>query len=214
MCDSTPRKRLAVVFDTETSGLPNRGAGPHLKDPCRIVQIAWQLVDLDASETSVVAEASSVVLPTGEWEMSPDAEKTHHLTFSHVCQQGAPLSIVLRDLGFWAHLATADMIVAHNMHFDRSALLSEFQRSPEEFPETQIKAFLQKRAFCTMKSTTKLLRLPFPKGRVSSTDFKWPKLLELHMFLFGVGFDGAHDAREDVRATVRCLRALMRPPNS
>jgi DNA polymerase III epsilon subunit-like protein len=37
---------------------------------------------------------------------------------------------------------------------------------------------------------------------------KAPKLVELHSHLFGVSFDGAHDAMEDCRATLRCGQKL------
>jgi hypothetical protein len=35
--------------------------------------------------------------------------------------------------------------------------------------------------------------------------YKWPKLSELHIKLFGEDFDGAHDALADIEATARCF---------
>jgi hypothetical protein len=55
-----------------------------------------------------------------------------------------------------------------------------------------------------MTTTTNLLRLPGPYG------FKWPKLEELHAFLFETGYDCAHDASRDVEACARCFFELRR----
>ncbi len=55
-----------------------------------------------------------------------------------------------------------------------------------------------------MKTTTGLLQLPGPYG------FKWPKLEELHVFLFGKGYDGTHDAALDVEACARCFFELRK----
>ncbi len=39
-------------------------------------------------------------------------------------------------------------------------------------------------------------------------DIKFPKLMELHQFLFGEGFQGAHGALADCQATARCGKEL------
>ena len=88
-------------------------------------------------------------------------------------------------------------MVAHNIAFDTPVLVSEMNRykiTAQNKTSTKI---------CTMKSTVDFCKLPSPRG-----GYKWPKLIELHNVLFGVGFDGAHDALEDVRATVRCFIEL------
>lgn len=43
---------------------------------------------------------------------------------------------------------------------------------------------------------------------------KWPTLQELHTFLFGVGFEGAHDALVDVRACAKCYWEIQRRKNA
>ena len=35
--------------------------------------------------------------------------------------------------------------------------------------------------------------------------YKWPKLSELHIKLFGEDFDGAHDSLAAIEATARCF---------
>ena len=57
---------------------------------------------------------------------------------------------------------------------------------------------------------TDLCKLPFPDGTASNGQYKWPKLTELHEFLFGESFTGAHDALTDVKATARCFWELYK----
>ena len=40
--------------------------------------------------------------------------------------------------------------------------------------------------------------------------YKYPKLEELYKYFFGCNFDGAHDAQEDIRATLRCYIQLCK----
>ena len=48
----------------------------------------------------------------------------------------------------------------------------------------------------------------YPGGRGGR--FKWPKLTELHVKLFGEAFAEAHNASADVEATARCFLELIR----
>jgi len=87
-------------------------------------------------------------------------------------------------------------MIAHNMNFDIPILVNEMRLS-------KISATNKPRKVCTMMSTIK-----FVGALKSNGTPKWPKLSELHIKLFGVDFDGAHDALEDVRATARCYQKL------
>jgi len=87
----------------------------------------------------------------------------------------------------------SDFIVAHNISFDEKILGAELLRK-------KIKSnFNRKRKLCTMQSSTDYCRLPGPYG------YKWPTLSELHIKLFGEGFDNAHDASVDINATEKCF---------
>jgi hypothetical protein len=56
-----------------------------------------------------------------------------------------------------------------------------------------------------MELSTEILKLPNPRG-----GYKWPNLTELHTYLFGKGFDGAHDAMADVKACANCFFELKK----
>lgn len=87
-------------------------------------------------------------------------------------------------------------MIAHNLDFDHKVLGAEMLRY-------NARASVKTQKICTMKSTTDLCCIPGPYG------FKWPKLEELHRFLFQEDFSGAHDAMNDVKATMRCFIELV-----
>ncbi len=64
--------------------------------------------------------------------------------------------------------------------------------------------FERKQKLCTMKASTNYCKLSGPYG------YKWPKLSELHIKLFGVDFEEAHDASVDINATEKCFWELRK----
>ncbi len=205
-----------VVFDVETTGLPRRSTTARFPPPhdpssyagARIVQMAWQLVDVVAG--TVMCEDSFLVLPSGVWGMSSGAEQTHGISRPKLEQEGRSLPECLSAGGFWDAVGRARMLVAHNLDFDYNVLLSEVLHDPSMHERAPRLSGV--RRHCTMRQTTNMCALPFPGhsgGRPGR--YKWPKLIELHRLLFdGRGFDGAHDALEDVRATTRCFLELLK----
>lgn len=93
---------------------------------------------------------------------------------------------------FEKHMDNADLLIAHNMDFDRWQMKACMSKEPET-PR-----------FCTMKTTTNICKI------VGKQWFKRPKLQELHQFLFNKPFDDAHDAMADIRATKDCLIELIK----
>lgn len=84
----------------------------------------------------------------------------------------------------------ADMIVAHNLSFDRAMVDIEMERCGLEVK-------WPKKMICTVEATEH-----FKSRRL--------KLMELHEFLFnGERFEGAHRAENDVRPLTRCFIELV-----
>ncbi len=186
-----------LFFDVETTGLPPRSADPAdfgRFDGCRVVSIAWVLRDRE----SVFSQRYAVSDPGIPDGATIGAESIHGISREVVDRFGTPVEGVMR--AFMDDVRRADIIVAHNMDFDQRVVSAELFRMgrPEDARE-----LLNARRLCTMKSTTGLVKIRNKNG-----SFKWPKLEELHSFLFGSPFDNAHHAMCDVDALVRCYYTL------
>jgi hypothetical protein len=76
--------RLVIVFDTETSGLPVcPGFGEYYPIDdfgkyanSRLVQIAWQVIDLQ-SDGEVVREYQTIISPQGGFRLSTASIRIH-----------------------------------------------------------------------------------------------------------------------------------------
>ena len=188
-----------LFFDVETTGLPPRSAKPQdceKFDGCRVVSIAWVLRDTD----TVFSQRYSVV-DTGNYgeDGSVGAEHIHGVTKDVMCAHGRPVEFILRD--FMDDVRKATLLVAHNMDFDQKVVASELHRMGCAGEALQL---LGKESRCTMKSTTNLVKLKTKYG-----SYKWPKLDELHVFLFDSSFENAHHAMCDVDALVKCFYKLV-----
>ena len=182
---------MYIFFDTETSGLPRRWDAPvtAVDNWPRIVQIAWICSDAEgnASEPQV-----RLVKPEG-FTISAGAAKVHGISTEYATKHGLPLMPVLEE--FAEAVKASDVMVAHNIDFDRSIVGAEFIRT------SMPNVFLGKRQCCTMTESTNYCKLP---GRYG---YKWPTLDELHRKLFNKSFSGAHDAGADCAA---CMRSFFK----
>ncbi len=183
---------MIFVFDTETTGLvQHKLPASHPSQP-HLVQYAGLLVDDDGH---VLRATSAIVKPPVG--IPEQASRVHGITNELADKFGENIFNILG----WheSALRKADLVVCHNSEFDIKVIEAEVHRALSgqiELPTCEV--------YCTMKETTNLLKLP---GRYG---YKWPKLEELYQFLFDEMFSGAHDALEDVRATLRCYLELKR----
>lgn len=189
--------RPQLFFDVETTGLPPRSAKPseyEKFDGCRVVSIAWVLRD----KKTIYAQRYAVADP-GINDEQIGAEFIHGISREIVDKYGIPMENVIHE--FMDDVRKAEIIVAHNMEFDQKVVSSELFRMgcPKDADE-----LMNYNTLCTMRSTTNLVKA---KGKNGS--FKWPRLEELYVFLFGSSFENAHHAMCDVDALVKCYYMLQ-----
>jgi len=180
-----------LFFDTETTGVPANYKSEPKYWP-RLVQLSFIVTDENGNR---FLEADHIVKPKG-FQIPKDASDIHGISHEKATKIGQPLEAVLRSFG--QHFKAADLIVAHNYHFDRHIVDGEFYRVWNKY-------FMPLRpSFCTMKATTEWMALP---GRYG---FKFPKLTELYLKLFDREFDNQHNALFDTQATVDIYFELVR----
>ena len=188
---------MYLIFDTETTGLPKRWDAP-ISDTDnwpRCIQIAWQLHD---ELGNCIEHQDYLVKPEG-FNIPYDAEKIHGISTELAEQDGITLQEVLEK--FNIALSKTKFVVGQNVGFDVNIMGAEFYRlgvsnNLQELPVLDT---------CT-ETTAELCRIPGGRGG----KFKLPTLTELHEYLFGVGFNEAHNATADVEATTRCFLELIR----
>jgi DNA polymerase III epsilon subunit-like protein len=185
---------MFLIFDTETTGLPKNYKAPmsEVDNWPRVIQLAWAFYD---EKRNLVAERVDLIKPDG-WEM-PTGEFWIENGFSQA--QSEAEGIPIRDAlqGFLEQIEQTKHLIAHNLSYDHPVLGAECIRaalSAENKPERH----------CTKEIATDFCELPGNFG-----GYKWPKLPELHMKLFGEDFEGAHDAMVDVKACARCYFELL-----
>jgi DNA polymerase-3 subunit epsilon len=183
--------QTVLFFDTETTGLPKSHKAPleELDNWPRMVQLAWAT----CSDGTAVPETRNYIIKPDGYTIPAFVANIHGITTERAIAEG-----VLEE--FRDAIGDADLLVAHNMAFDEKIAGAEFLRA-KFFNHLEDKPRL-----CTMRCSTGLCRIPQKNGR----GYKWPKLAELHQILFNRGFDGAHDARNDVAAGVRCYWELRK----
>ena len=183
-----------LFFDTETTGVPKDWNAPigDLNNWPRLVQLAYLVYD---TEGNLVLSKETVIKPDG-FLIPKAASDVHGITTDYAIKNGSNLSVVLAD--FKEQCIKAEFLVAHNINFDSKIMGAEFLRKLSRNPLSDHKQL------CTMEASTDYCKI---QGRFG---YKWPKLSELHMKLFGDDFEGAHDALADIEATARCFWELRR----
>jgi len=191
-----------LVFDTETTGLPERNASiidvekwPH------ILQLSYILYD---TETKTLLELydNLIKIPPGVI-ITPGSEAIHHIS-SDMCQdKGIPIIDALN--AFNIALDQADVIVGHNISFDKRLIMVECKRLRilQRFTVNGI----QKPEYCTMKKSTDICKIE-AESCSGEMYYKYPKLSELHLHLFEEEAHGTHNALVDILICLRCYLKL------
>lgn len=193
-----------LVFDTETTGLPI-GRNPSVKDVDmwpHIIQISFILyetvtVDIIACEDHIIKLDPSVYI-------SPESVRIHGITRSQSTRKGIPLKTAISD--FNRALNMADWVVGHNISFDKRMVMAESNRLnvPQHFTKGNGSGIKE---YCTMMNAIELCQIE-ATGRNGKMYYKYPKLHELHQYLFDVMPNGTHDSMGDVLICLRCYGVM------
>lgn len=167
----------------------------------RIIQLAWEYAD----HTGTVYDSHKFLIKPDGWQIPKEKFWIDNgFSTEQNEAEGRPMAEVLDH--FIGHLDMCDAIVAHNIGFDYPITGAEMIRYKKKARQAL------RTKFCTMATTVDLCKIPFPnRGRFNSKQpYKWPKLEELYKFLFNKGFDGAHDAGNDVAACREAFFELVK----
>jgi DNA polymerase-3 subunit epsilon len=197
---------LALIFDTETTGIVKWNAPAVSPEQPNLVQLGALLVDLETRRELQVLDI--IIAPDG-WTIPVEASNVHGIPQALAEQCGMMLeSAVLpfRDL-----VAAADIVIGHNLKFDKIIMERASAMVDLIFGQPVGNLWTPKNQFgCTMLTSTPIVKKPQKSKRpMHSQDFAWPKLKEAHAFFFGEEFDNQHNAMADVRATLKIFYELV-----
>lgn len=219
-------ERYIMVFDFETTGLPkyswtnyvpghsNAADWPHS------VQLSYILYDLKTNTAKISDEI--VRLPENIL-VSPESEAIHHISAEKTRGKGRRvknrktgryrlqyhLTIAQILTKFMTDFRKADVIVAHNIQFDRNMLLVEMDRLQSQYAKMDImlkEIWTSKKMYCTAKNGAFVCKIT-AINRYGDEYYRMPKLAVLYKTLFDVTPNEAilHNALYDV---VLCLRSF------
>jgi DNA polymerase III epsilon subunit-like protein len=188
-----------LVFDTETTGLPI-GRNPSIMDVHKwphIVQISYILFDTVTKQ--IVTMRDDLIKIPLEVEITPGSEAIHHISREMCDANGIYIKDALNY--FNKALGLADVIVGHNISFDKQVIMVECRRSNiyQKFTTNGVR----KEEYCTMKKGAAICEI-VKTSADGNTYFKYPTLTELHQKLFDYKPEGTHDALVDVLICLRC----------
>jgi len=195
-----------LVFDTETTGLP-ACYNPPLTDLSKwpyIVQLSF--IVFDTLNKNVLEYTDHIIKLDEDVLITPESVAIHQITMEESQRSGIPIHVALQE--FTNACKDIDLIIGHNIQFDKNLITVEFQRN--NMKNCLYKDGRPLNEFCTMKKTVDLCKLPFVnKNNTVMLHYKWPTLTELHYHLFNSKPTGTHNAIADVMICLRCYVYLQ-----
>ena len=194
---------VVLVFDTETTGLPERNASimdvekwPH------ILQLSYIIYDTETKKLLELYDNLIKIPPSVI--VTPGSEAIHHISRDMCWEKGVPLHEALS--AFNKALDQADIIVGHNISFDKRLIMVECKRlyMKQRFTVNGI----QKPEYCTMKKSTDICKIEAISAG-GEKYYKYPKLSELHLYLFEEEAHGTHNALADILICLRCYLKMV-----
>ncbi len=189
------------IFDTETTGLPKGSKAPWYKHHLwpHIVQMSWLTYDTDTGEMHCV---DRIVNIGPEIEITEGSIEKHGITHKMSLESEYKITDVLKE--FTDVLESSDMIVGHNIDFDRNVLMCEYSRNNLKNTMEYYDKMLM---YCTMRNSIDVCKIKkeWPNGNVT---YKWPTLEELHYTLFRNNPINLHNSLVDIFVTFRCFYKL------
>lgn len=190
---------IAIVFDTETTGLIKPRAMDVHEQPQVIEFYAMKVVHRADGVIEKIGELESYLKPAKPFNESIITKITG-ISNAMVADAQTFMEFHPKLLEFYDG---ANRMVAHNCAFDDAMIKNEFLRlaTDDMIGIDAFNSIIEKlnamEKICTVQKT-----MHIEQRRLTLTN--------LHQELFGVPFEGAHRARHDVDALFRCYEELCK----
>jgi DNA polymerase III subunit epsilon len=192
-----------LVFDTETTGLPSPKNVPITRPECWPHIIQFSYIIFDMNEDKLLATENNIIKLSDDVDISPKSIEIHGITREKSKAEGIDIKEALQK--FNDNLDQVELIVGHNISFDKQVIMVECQRN--NIRHRFIKNNIRKQEYCTMKNSTELCRIAFPDSIQGYSRYKYPNLGELILYLFEKEAKDLHNSMVDV---LYCFRAYYK----
>ena len=196
-----------LVFDVETSGLlPKNKEEAKIEEYPYILQISF--VVFDTNGWKITKTANTYINVPQSVEITKKITELTGIT-RELCDKGIQIQRALRE--FAKEYMECDIIVAHNINFDRQMIKIEIERNKEFLePNTRIlfdrdfEKQNNKFNYCTMYGGKNLCKIEMTDSK-GEKYFKCPKLVELYEHLFEMVPGNLHNSLIDTFICLRCF---------
>lgn len=184
-----------LIFDTETTGLPEKYASirDYEKWPY-IIQLSY--IIYDTSNNSLHTISDNYIKIDKSINISEESEKITGISREILNSKGINIKQALYD--FNNALKISDIIVGHNVSFDKQIVMVECFRNKinNNFVRFHGKNIIRKPEYCTCKKSSHLF------------NNRYQKLENLYSNLFNEKPGGLHNSLIDTIVTFRCYYKL------
>lgn len=193
-----------LVFDTETTGLPEKN-NVSILDTFRwpyIVQLSF--IYYDSKINDIIEYYDNIIKLPENITIPEESINIHGITNEAMREKGVSIKTALKK--FNDILKDSDIVVGHNISFDKRMIMVECIRNKisQYFTKGQDK----KPEFCTMKNSKNICKIKMVNFK-GEENFKFPKLSELYKFIFKEEPSNLHNSFVDVILCLRCYFAII-----
>lgn len=198
---------LVLIFDTETNGLPD-GYNTSIFETDKwpyILQLSYILYDI---ENNKLIELNDFII-NSKGKVTEESFKINGISEKICKRKGVDINTALYY--FNNALQKCDLVIAHNLSFDKRVYMVECIRNgiPQYFSKRDINNVkICKKEYCTMKNTISLCKIE-KINKNGHKYYKYPKLIELYIKLFNHNdVKNLHDSMADILVCFRCYYYL------
>lgn len=208
---------LGLVYDTETTGIPDYKSPSDGEGQPHIVQLVAKVFDLESKEEY---GAMNVLVKPDGWEIPQETIDVHGITNEKASDEGiAEEEAVGRFFDMWLAACDTDIAfrIGHNETFDRRIIRIASKRYASlSLSVEPWKELPKNRSYCTCNKSKAICQLPPTGAMKEKTKFKYknPTLGEAYKFFTGKELEGAHDAEVDVDACATIFWHLQETANA
>ena len=194
-----------LVFDTETTGLPERNASFYDTEKWPyIVQLSYILYDTESK--MVLDICDNIIKIPNNITISKASENIHKISNDLSREKGIDINQALNQ--FNDTVINSDLIIGHNINFDKNMIIVETIRNKYKRIFNTGQKF-----YCTMKNSVNVCKIINPNLKSSTKiSYKYPKLIELYRHYFNNESNeeklNLHNSLFDTIITLQCYGML------